>query len=130
MAAVLGGILGFERERVGKAAGLRTHMLVTVGSCLFTLVPLEAGVGKDAMARVVQGLAAGIGFLGAGSILKLTEERKIHGLTTAANIWVAAAPQWSGRKVTGFAKDDGQEIAEVGLIYCQRTINTTKGREA
>jgi putative Mg2+ transporter-C (MgtC) family protein len=90
-AALLGGLVGLERERRGKAAGLRTHMLVTIGACLFVLVPQEAGVSAEHLLRVVQGIAAGIGFLGAGAILKMSEERKIHGLTTAANIWVTAA---------------------------------------
>ncbi len=91
VALVLGAILGYERESEGKPAGLRTHMLVTVGSALFVLVAIEAGVAKDQLSRVIQGLATGIGFLGAGAILKLSEKREIHGLTTAANVWVAAA---------------------------------------
>jgi putative Mg2+ transporter-C (MgtC) family protein len=66
-------------------------MLVTVGSCLVVLAPAETGVKVEHLMRVVQGLAAGIGFLGAGAILKMSEERKIHGLTTAASVWVMAA---------------------------------------
>lgn len=91
VALLLGGILGYERQKVGKAAGLRTHMLVTMGAALFILVPLEAGVKLDQLMRVAQGVAAGIGFLGAGAILKMPEQRIIHGLTTAGNIWLAAA---------------------------------------
>jgi putative Mg2+ transporter-C (MgtC) family protein len=91
VAVLLGGLLGYEREREGKAAGLRTHMLVALGSALFILVPLEAGVSFDAATRVIQGLVAGIGFLGAGTILQLSEQRKVKGLTTAANIWLTAA---------------------------------------
>jgi putative Mg2+ transporter-C (MgtC) family protein len=91
LALVLGGLLGFEREKDGKFAGLRTHMLVALGAALFILIPLEAGVHLDQLARVVQGLTVGIGFLGGGVILKLTEERTIRGLTTAANLWVTAA---------------------------------------
>jgi putative Mg2+ transporter-C (MgtC) family protein len=91
VALLLGGLVGYNRQRQGKAAGLRTHMLVTVGSCLFVLAPLEAGTNLDQMMRVVQGLAAGIGFLGAGAIIKMPEERRIQGLTTAADIWVMAA---------------------------------------
>lgn len=91
LAVILGAALGYEREKVGKAAGLRTHMLVTIGAALFVLVPLEGGVKLEHLTRVIQGLAAGIGFLGAGAILKLSEQRRIQGLTTAANIWVAAA---------------------------------------
>jgi putative Mg2+ transporter-C (MgtC) family protein len=93
MAAVLGGILGFEREHQGKAAGVRTHMLVAMGAALFVLVPQMSGSQADAMSRVVQGVIAGIGFLGAGTILKNHEgdEGNVKGLTTAAGLWMTAA---------------------------------------
>jgi putative Mg2+ transporter-C (MgtC) family protein len=87
----LGGLLGYERERHGKAAGLRTHMLVALGAALFVLVPQQTGVSDGDLTRVLQGLIAGIGFLGAGSIIKGHEEKEIHGLTTAAGIWLTAA---------------------------------------
>jgi putative Mg2+ transporter-C (MgtC) family protein len=90
-AALLGGILGFDRQRKGKAAGLRTHMLVAVGTALFVIVPLEAGMSIADSSRVFQGIATGIGFIGAGTILKLTEQEEIKGLTTAAGIWLTAA---------------------------------------
>lgn len=93
MAAVLGGILGFEREHKGKAAGVRTHMLVAMGAALFVMVPQLSGSQADAMSRVVQGVIAGIGFLGAGTILKNQEgdEGHVKGLTTAAGLWMTAA---------------------------------------
>lgn len=93
IAAVLGGILGFEREHKGKAAGVRTHMLVALGAALFVLVPQMSGSQADAMSRVVQGVIAGIGFLGAGTILKGKEDDEGHvkGLTTAAGLWMTAA---------------------------------------
>lgn len=93
MAAVLGGILGFEREHKGKAAGVRTHMLVALGAALFVLVPQVSGAQADALSRVVQGVIAGIGFLGAGTILKNKEgdEGHVKGLTTAAGLWMTAA---------------------------------------
>jgi putative Mg2+ transporter-C (MgtC) family protein len=92
LAALLaGGIIGFQRERAGKAAGLRTHMLVAMGTTLFVLGSAGTGMEHDAMSRVVQGLATGIGFLGAGAILKMEHERRIRGLTTAAGIWMTAA---------------------------------------
>jgi putative Mg2+ transporter-C (MgtC) family protein len=69
IAALLGGILGFEREHKGKAAGVRTHMLVCMGAALFVLVPRMAGADDAALSRVVQGIVAGIGFLGAGTII-------------------------------------------------------------
>ncbi|MCI0463146.1 MAG: MgtC/SapB family protein [Gemmataceae bacterium] len=90
-AALLGGLLGYQRERAGKAAGMRTHMLVAVGAAFFMLVPQLEGMQISDLSRVLQGITAGIGFLGAGAILKLTDERKIRGLTTAAGIWMTAA---------------------------------------
>ena len=90
-AAILGSIIGYERERAGKAAGLRTHILVTLGTCVFILACSGSGMDSDGLSRVIQGIVTGIGFLGAGSILKLNEERDIQGLTTAAGIWMTAA---------------------------------------
>ncbi|RZT42976.1 MgtC/SapB family protein [Cupriavidus agavae] len=91
LACLLGGMIGWERESAGKAAGLRTHMLVAMGSALFVLVPLLAGTQLADMSRVLQGLIAGIGFLGAGAIIKHKDEQDIRGLTTAASIWTTAA---------------------------------------
>jgi putative Mg2+ transporter-C (MgtC) family protein len=90
-ATVLGAIVGVERERIGKPAGLRTHMLVSLGSALFVLAAADAGMSIGDLSRVLQGLAAGIGFIGGGAILKLPEEHQIDGLTTAAGIWLTAA---------------------------------------
>jgi putative Mg2+ transporter-C (MgtC) family protein len=90
-AAVLGGLLGVERESVGKAAGLRTHMLVALAAALFVIAPAEAGLGEGDLGRIIQGIASGIGFIGAGTILKLTDQHEIRGLTTAASIWLTAA---------------------------------------
>jgi putative Mg2+ transporter-C (MgtC) family protein len=91
VAAVLGGLIGAEREWVGKAAGLRTHMIVSLGACLFVLVPIETGIGEGDLTRVIQGIATGIGFIGAGTILKREEANQIQGLTTAATIWLTGA---------------------------------------
>lgn len=90
-AALLGGLQGLEREWLKKAAGLRTHMLVALGSAVFVLAPREAGMPEADLGRVVQGVAAGVGFIGAGTILKIASEREIQGLTTAASLWLAAA---------------------------------------
>jgi putative Mg2+ transporter-C (MgtC) family protein len=91
-AAVLGGVLGLERELNGHFAGLRTHMMVAIGCAVFVVAGLNiSGNQQEAATRVIQGVAAGIGFLGAGTILKLDNERKIKGLTTASSIWLAAA---------------------------------------
>lgn len=91
LAALLGGMLGLQRERNGKEAGIRTHMLVAAGSALFVLVPLQTGMEPDSVSRVLQGLLAGVGFLCAGTILKLQNEEHVRGLTTAAGIWMTAA---------------------------------------
>ncbi|HAB02831.1 MAG TPA: methyltransferase [Pseudomonas sp.] len=93
MAALLGAVLGFEREHRGKSAGVRTHMLVSLGAALFVLAPSMAGADEQALSRVIQGIVAGIGFLGAGTILKGNGKAPSHvkGLTTAAGLWMTAA---------------------------------------
>jgi putative Mg2+ transporter-C (MgtC) family protein len=91
MAALFGAVVGWQRERVGKAAGLRTHMLVSLGAALYVIAPIEYGMANDALSRIIQGLVTGIGFLGAGAILKLTDQRLVKGLTTAAGLWLTAA---------------------------------------
>lgn len=92
-ATLLGAAIGFERERAGKAAGLRTHILVTAGTTVFILACLSAGMNADSdgISRVIQGIVTGIGFVGAGSILKLETESRIQGITTSAGIWMSAA---------------------------------------
>lgn len=90
-AALLGGFIGWERRSAGKAAGLRTHMLVALGSALFLQCLDPSQRSADALSRVIQGVAAGIGFIGAGTILKYTDEGTIHGLTTAASVWLTAS---------------------------------------
>lgn len=91
MAALLGGLLGFEREAKGKAAGLRTHMLVTLGAALFVMILELDEAEHDAISRVIQGIAAGIGFLCAGTILKGDNDSQIKGLTTSASLWFSTA---------------------------------------
>ena len=98
VAAALSAALGWERERARKSAGLRTHMLVGVGSTLFVVLgdAMAAHYGGDEAfrsdpARLIQAVAAGIGFLGAGTIFMAPEHRRVQGLTTAASIWATAA---------------------------------------
>lgn len=94
LAVIVGGIIGWEREISGKAGGLRTHMLVSLGAALFILVPLQMGAADDAVSRSIQGIATGVGFLGAGEIVHRSLESgrlKVKGLTSAASIWVTAA---------------------------------------
>lgn len=90
-AALLGALIGYERERRQSAAGLRTHMLVALGSAIFVLVPQQAGMTSADLSRVLQGVISGIGFLGAGAVLKRDNPGEIQGLTTAASIWATAA---------------------------------------
>ncbi|WP_332950422.1 MULTISPECIES: MgtC/SapB family protein [unclassified Microcoleus] len=94
----VGGIIGWERQLRHKPAGLRTHMLVSMGSALFVLIPLAIGKNenaRDAIERVIQGIAAGVGFLGGGEILRQNQQEagktEVRGLTSAAAIWVSAA---------------------------------------
>jgi putative Mg2+ transporter-C (MgtC) family protein len=101
-AAVLGGIIGWEREAKGRAAGLKTHMLVSIGAALFVLAPLLAGIELADITRIMQGIVSGIGFLGAGAILRHERGERIEGLTTAAGIWMTAA--------IGMAAGIGQEM--------------------
>lgn len=91
VAILLGGILGYEREEKGKAAGIRTHMLVALGAAIFVAVPLQSGIALSDMSRILQGLLAGIGFIGAGCIMHREHATHVRGLTTAAGIWVTAA---------------------------------------
>jgi len=91
IAAALGGLLGYEREQKGKAAGLRTHMVVALGAALFVLIPQQAGASVADLSRVLQGLVAGVGFLGAGAIIMGNREEETKGITTAAGIWLTAA---------------------------------------
>lgn len=90
-AGLLGAVVGWQRERAGKAAGLRTHILVALGTTLFVLAASGSGMSSDGVSRVIQGMTTGIGFIGAGAILKVSATREIQGLTTAAGIWMTAA---------------------------------------
>lgn len=86
LAVLLGAIVGIEREMIHKPAGLRTHMLVSLGSCLFTIVSIGFSIDP---ARIAAGIVAGIGFIGAGTIW--AEKDKVQGITTAASLWATAA---------------------------------------
>lgn len=92
IAVVLGGVLGMDRQLHGRWAGIRTHMMVSLGAAIFTIAALTTAPNdSNDVTRVIQGIAAGIGFLGAGTILKLSSEVEVKGLTTASSIWLAAA---------------------------------------
>jgi putative Mg2+ transporter-C (MgtC) family protein len=89
LAMVLGGIIGFQRAKAEKPAGLRDIILICTGAALFTVVSIN-GFGIDDQARVAAGIVTGIGFLGAGVIIRRGEGGVVKGLTTATTIWVAA----------------------------------------
>ena len=91
VAMAFGAVIGIQRERAGKPAGIRTHMLVASGAAVFVMAGGEFGMNPDSVSRVIQGLVTGIGFIGAGAILKLQDKREVEGLTTAAGIWITAA---------------------------------------
>jgi len=92
LAVALGAGIGYQRERAGKAAGLRTHILVSSGAALFTLVSIYGFSGAIVdISRVAAGVVVGIGFIGAGVILRGQREKEVEGLTTAATIWITAA---------------------------------------
>jgi putative Mg2+ transporter-C (MgtC) family protein len=124
LAALLGGLLGLQRERVGRAAGLRTHMLVALGAAFFVLVPFQAGMPLADLSRVLQGITAGIGFLCAGTILKRQRQGQIEGLTTAAGLWFTAA--------VGSAAGMGREASAIlgtVLAYIVLSIVPHLGRQ-
>jgi putative Mg2+ transporter-C (MgtC) family protein len=92
LAAALGAGIGYQRERAGKAAGMRTHILIASGAALFTLVSIYGFTGATAdISRVAAGVVAGIGFIGAGVIFRGLRGEGVAGLTTAASMWAAAA---------------------------------------
>lgn len=91
VAVLLGSAIGIQRQRAGKPAGLRTHMLVSLGTTVFVLACLSVNMTSDGLSRVIQGIITGIGFIGAGSILKISEERNVRGLTSSAGVWMTAA---------------------------------------
>jgi len=91
LALVLAAVLGYDRERRGSSAGLRTHMLVGLGVSLLVVASEQSGMDAASVSRVIQGVFAGIGFLGAGAIIKQSDKEEVRGLTTAASIWATAA---------------------------------------
>jgi putative Mg2+ transporter-C (MgtC) family protein len=88
LAVILGGVVGWERESQGRWAGLRTHMVVSLASAMFIIIAQEKNTD---LGKVMEGIIGGIGFIGAGTILKLTDRLQVQGLTTASSIWLAAA---------------------------------------
>ena len=130
LAMLLGALLGWERERSGKDAGLRTHMLVALGAALFVLVPAQGGMEIQDMSRVLQGVIQGIGFLCAGAILKSSDEQQVRGLTTAAGIWLTAAigvAPGMGREATAVLSAVFAWLVLAGLGRWERKREQSKG---
>jgi putative Mg2+ transporter-C (MgtC) family protein len=129
LALLIGTIIGIERESKDKPAGLRTHILVTLGAAVFILLPLQVGLvnmNADAISRVVQGVATGVGFLGGGEIVRQSSQKspriKVHGLTSAASIWVSAA--------LGMAAGCGLwELGLIGAVFTFLVLNVVKKLE-
>ena len=107
IAMILGSLIGYERERKGKPAGVRTHGMVSLGSALFTVVSLYGFGGTGDPARVAAQVVTGIGFLGAGAILH--QRDSVQGLTTAASLWVTAA--------IGLSVGVGMEVMSVATAF-------------
>ena len=91
LAAFLGAVMGYQRERAKKPAGLRTHILISMGAALFTLISIYGFEADSDPSRVAAGVVAGIGFLGAGVIFRSMRGDVVVGLTTAASVWITAA---------------------------------------
>lgn len=90
LAGLLGAVVGLQREKAGKSAGVRTLALICLGATLFTLISVFALEERDSF-RIVANIVTGIGFLGAGAIIRREDEGMIEGLTTAATVWSVAA---------------------------------------
>jgi putative Mg2+ transporter-C (MgtC) family protein len=117
VAVLLGGVVGIERQLGGHGAGLRTHMIVSMAAALFILASSETTIRASAdMTRVVQGIAAGVGFIGAGTILKLSSEHEVKGLTTASTIWLAAAVGTASGLREYFLATTGAMFAVIFLV--------------
>jgi putative Mg2+ transporter-C (MgtC) family protein len=122
--------LGFERKLHGRWAGIRTHMMVSLGAAIFTVAAITTAPNdSNEVTRVIQGIAAGIGFLGAGAILKLSSELEVKGLTTASSIWLAAAlGTVAGLGQYALATASGlMSLAVLGLL---RPVTKTMGKDS
>jgi putative Mg2+ transporter-C (MgtC) family protein len=125
VATLIGAVLGLNREIHGKPAGMRTHALVSLGAALITLISLELTTKGDlvdgsAVLRTIQGIMAGIGFLGGGVILRDDSHQSVHGLTTAASVWVVAS--------LGIACGAGQWLTALMALTLTLTVLIVLGR--
>jgi putative Mg2+ transporter-C (MgtC) family protein len=125
VATVIGSVLGLNREIHGKPAGMRTHALVALGASLITLISLELTANNGSMdgssvLRTIQGVMAGIGFLGGGVILRDDSHQSVHGLTTAASVWVVAS--------LGIACGAGQWLTALMALVLTLSVLIVLGR--
>ncbi len=123
LALVGGGVIGWNRQVTGKPAGLRTHMLVSMGSALFVIGPLAVGASGEAISRVIQGVATGVGLLGAGDIVRQSLRDSGHevprNLASAAAIWVTAG--------LGIAAGYGLwQLTALGAVFTLITLTLVK----
>ena len=118
LAVILGGVIGLERELKGKPAGLRTNILISIGATLFTVLSMRMAVGRGDPGRVAAQILAGVGFIGAGTILHT--RGAVTGLTSAATIWVVAA--------IGMALGTGAYIEAVGTTVLVIVVLTGLAR--
>lgn len=126
LALLVGCMIGFNRQQGGRPAGMRTFMLVSMGAALFVMIPLQAEgdspyAATNALSRTIQGVATGVGFLGAGLILQVSPKKsavpKVRGLTTAACVWTAA----------GLGAAIGCGLWQMGLLGGLLTLITLSG---
>jgi putative Mg2+ transporter-C (MgtC) family protein len=129
LALSVGFMVGFNRQRGSRSASMRTFMLVSMGSALFVMIPLQSGSDSaestaNALSRTIQGVASGVGFIGAGLILQESSKEsslpKVRGLTTAASVWIVAA--------LGAAIGCGLwQMGVLGVIFTLLTLIVGKG---
>src|SRR5207248_10519029 len=112
LAALLGALIGFERERHDRPAGLRTHILVCMGAALITQVSRHLGGVRFDESRIAAQIVSGIGFLGAGTIFRTGSV--VRGLTTAASLWVVAG--------IGMASAGGADTLQIGRASCRERV--------
>lgn len=126
LALMAGGAIGYNRQQGGRSAGMRTFMMVSMGAAFFVMIPLQAEgdstfASTNALSRTIQGVATGVGFLGAGLILQPASPKsggfKVKGLTTAASIWAAA----------GLGAAIGCGLWQLGLLGTGLTLLTLSG---
>jgi putative Mg2+ transporter-C (MgtC) family protein len=130
LAVLLAGIIGYERELRGTSAGLRTHMMVGLGVALVVAAASESGMDRADVSRVIQGVVAGIGFLGAGAIIKQDDKEQVKGLTTAASIWTTAAIATAaglGREATAMLATVLAVVILAVLLRLERHVARRRG---